>query len=268
MSADSRSHLGATFDQAAAQYDRVRPGYPEALFDDIAAITGIQAGNRVLEIGSGTGLATLPLLGRGYHLSCLEPGRNLAHVLRGKLQNEPAAEVVEVSFEDWSLEPEAIALVVAATSFHWVDPAIRMRKVFAALRPEGSLALFRHVHVRHRNDDGFYERVQPAYRRYMPDEAGLPPLADELTLTFAVELNASGLFLPAEVRHYPWTITYSRDAYLQLLGTFSVHLALPADTRAALWEEISALIDQEFSGQVVRHHVTQLEIARKRVDAD
>jgi hypothetical protein len=45
----------ATFDQAADLYDRARPGYPRALFDDLAELTGVGAGSRILEIGPGTG---------------------------------------------------------------------------------------------------------------------------------------------------------------------------------------------------------------------
>src|SRR6267143_6546045 len=52
--------LRATFDEAAELYDRARPGYPPELFDDLANLGGLHPGARVLEIGSGTGKATLP----------------------------------------------------------------------------------------------------------------------------------------------------------------------------------------------------------------
>ncbi len=48
-------HPGATFDEVAELYDRVRPGYPEELFDDVAEISGIPPEGRMLEIGAGTG---------------------------------------------------------------------------------------------------------------------------------------------------------------------------------------------------------------------
>jgi SAM-dependent methyltransferase len=58
--------LRETFDEDAERYERARPGYPAELLDDLAALTGLRAGDRVLEIGPGTGQATVPLARRGY----------------------------------------------------------------------------------------------------------------------------------------------------------------------------------------------------------
>ena len=54
-----------TFDDIAGLYDRHRPRYPERLFDDLLSLSGITPSERILEIGSGTGQATLPLARRG-----------------------------------------------------------------------------------------------------------------------------------------------------------------------------------------------------------
>src|SRR3954451_6870462 len=44
-----------TFEEAPELYDRVRPGYPEELFDGLAGLAGLREGSRVLELGCGTG---------------------------------------------------------------------------------------------------------------------------------------------------------------------------------------------------------------------
>jgi len=54
---EDQNRLRTTFDGAALLYDEVRPGYPEELFDDVVALSGIPSGGRVLEIGCGTGHA-------------------------------------------------------------------------------------------------------------------------------------------------------------------------------------------------------------------
>ena len=74
-----------TFDEIGDLYDRYRPGYPEDLFEDLLALSGISAGDRILEIGCGTGQATEPLARRGYAMSCLEPGPRLAAIARKNL---------------------------------------------------------------------------------------------------------------------------------------------------------------------------------------
>jgi 16S rRNA A1518/A1519 N6-dimethyltransferase RsmA/KsgA/DIM1 with predicted DNA glycosylase/AP lyase activity len=80
-----RNRLRATFDGAALLYDEVRPGYPEELFDDVVSLSGIPAGGRILEVGCGTGQATVPFARRGYRILCVELGENLAAVARKNL---------------------------------------------------------------------------------------------------------------------------------------------------------------------------------------
>jgi len=67
-----------TFDQAAEIYQRVRPDYPEALFDDLIILAGLAPGDQLLEVGCATGKATLPLARRGFRITCVELGGELA----------------------------------------------------------------------------------------------------------------------------------------------------------------------------------------------
>ena len=95
-----RERLRETFDQAAEIYQRVRPDYPEALFDDLIALAGLAPGDRLLEVGCATGKATLPLARRGFRITCVELGGELAAVARRNLAGFDV-EVVEGRFEDW-----------------------------------------------------------------------------------------------------------------------------------------------------------------------
>ncbi len=75
-----RDRLKTTFDEVAEIYDRARPSYPEQLFDDLVALADLQPGESLLEIGCGTGRTTLPLAERGFRITCVELGENLAAV--------------------------------------------------------------------------------------------------------------------------------------------------------------------------------------------
>ncbi|HZC29448.1 MAG TPA: class I SAM-dependent methyltransferase, partial [Gaiellaceae bacterium] len=132
--------LRATFDEDAERYDRARPGYPAELFDDLAALAGLRPGDRVLEIGPGTGQATVPLARRGYRIVAVELGTGLAAVARRNLAAFPDVEVVNAAFEDWPLPAEPFDAVVAATAFHWIDPDVRLARTAQTLRPGGALA--------------------------------------------------------------------------------------------------------------------------------
>jgi len=62
-----------TFNAVAAEYDAVRPTYPRALFEDLAEVVG-GPGERVLEVGCGSGQATRGLLERHWSVVAVDPG--------------------------------------------------------------------------------------------------------------------------------------------------------------------------------------------------
>ena len=259
---ERRRLLAATFDTSAAFYDDVRPGYPEQLFDDLAQLAGLPEGARVLEIGCGTGKASVPMARRGYRMTCLEPGANLAAVLRERLRPFPDADVIETSFEDFAGEPRSFDLVMAATSIAWVDPALRYAKPAELLRPGGCMAVFWNAHVLPARGDRFWHDVQEVYRRYTPDMVGTPPPPDEVSSSIPDEMRANGRFAEVAVRHYPWAESYDTARYVALMRTFSGHIALPDDVREPLIAGVARMIDEEFGGSIVKHQVAVLQLAR------
>ena len=82
-----RERLRDTFDLAADLYQRARPEYPNDLFDELVTTARIGPRDHLLEIGSATGKATLPLAKRGFRITCLEPGGQLAAAGRQNLSS-------------------------------------------------------------------------------------------------------------------------------------------------------------------------------------
>src|SRR5258708_341731 len=192
MTSPNRERLRETFDDAAELYDRVRPGYPAALFADLADLAGLEPGSRVLEIGCGTGQATVPLAERGYAIVAVELGVGLAAVAWRKLAAYPSVTVVVSAFEDWPLPAQRFDAVVSATAFHWLDPAIRVSKSADALRAGGTLATVSTHHIAG-GDTAFFAEAQKCYERW--DPATPPGLylqrPDEIPLE-SDELDRSG----------------------------------------------------------------------------
>ncbi|MCC6174489.1 MAG: class I SAM-dependent methyltransferase [Chloroflexi bacterium] len=257
-----RAALAQTFDRVADLYDRVRPGYPAALFRDLRELAPVPESGRIVEIGCGTGQATVALARWGCPLVCFEPGSNMAAVARRNLTRFPLVEVRTGRFEDAGPDVQDVDLVVAATSYHWLDPLTRVRRLAGVLRAGGSLAVFESTYVR-APDDRFYEAALPIYRRYTPEVAGLPPVAADLPTHVGAEIIRAGLFEEVAVRHYPWTATYDTARYLAVVSTYSQHLALPDDRRHAFLTEIGALIDEQFGGTLVEPRVSVLQVARR-----
>ncbi|AOR36548.1 methyltransferase [Streptomyces fodineus] len=241
-----RVRLSRTFDEDAELYDAARPGYPEQLYDDLAELAGVRSGSRVLEVGCGTGQATVPLAGGGCRITAVEAGPHMAAVARRNLARATAVEVVTAEFESWPLPKEPFDAVVSATAFHWIDPAVRMAKAADALRPGGALAVVRTQHVRGGTEEFFVE-VQRCYERFDPETPpGLRlPVAGAVDGSdHAEEVARSGRFGPTVFRRYEQDLTYTTSGYLDLLRTYSGHRALPEAAGNGLLECIAALIDR------------------------
>ena len=266
--AGERNRLRTTFDEAASLYDEVRPGYPGDLFDDVVSLSGIPAGGRILEIGCGTGQATVPFARRGYHILCIELGENMAAVARRNLKGYPQAEVRTGAFEESSLQERAFDLAISATAFHWLDPAVAYPKAAGMLRDGGSLALFWNVHVHSVASEGFFEAAQRIYEREAPeivgpeDHKGLPRSHEVPDRT--EEIQNTDLFGSIITRHYRWDETYDSWGYLRVLSTYSGHRSLSADTRERLFRGIADLIDYRFDGRIVKGYLTTLYVAKRK----
>lgn len=261
MTETDHSRLRATFDEDAELYDRVRPGYPYQMFDDLERLAGIGPGCRVLEIGPGTGIATLPLAERGCRITAVELGANMAAVAARKLAAYPGVDMTVAAFEEWPLPPEPFDLVLAATAYHWLDPAARTAKVARALRPGGALAVVETHHIAG-GDERFFADAQDCYERF--DPATTPPglrLQAAAEIPRAADTDASAGFRPAVFRRYEWEQAYATRAYLDLLMSYSGHRALPEPARRNLLDCIAALIDGRYGGRITKRYLTQLWVA-------
>jgi SAM-dependent methyltransferase len=261
-----RERLRATFDEAAELYERARPGYPRALFTDLADLAGLRSGSRVLEIGCGTGQATVPLAERGYAIVAVELGAELAAVARRKLTAYPAVSVVVSAFEDWVLPSEPFDAVVVATAFHWLDPATRVSKSADALCQGGALATISTHHVGGGSwAQTFFDEVQTCYERWDPaTPPGLRLKASSQIPFESDELDQSDRFMAPTFRRYEWEHTYSTATYLEVLQTYSGHRLLRSDLRAGLLTCIADLIDSRYQGSVTKRYLTELRVARLR----
>ncbi|MGW3247106.1 class I SAM-dependent methyltransferase [Streptomyces sp. NPDC001070] len=261
--ADEISSLRAVFDEDAELYDRARPGYPAALFDDLAESGGLGPGARVLEIGCGTGQATVPLAERGCRITAVELGPAMAAVARRRLAGFPEVEVVTAAFEDWPLPDEPFDAVVSATAFHWIDPAVRVTKCADALRPGGVLATVSTHHVAG-GSKAFFVDVQECYERFDPaTPPGLRQAAAAEIPMDSEETDRSGRFGPALFHRYERELPYTTTEYLDLLLSYSNHRALPTAQREGLLACIGSLIDGRHGGRVTKRYLTELRLTRR-----
>lgn len=229
---------GSVFGEAADLYDRRRPGYPPAVFEEIVATAGLSPGDAILEVGAGTGLATAELLRRGLRVTALEPSPEMAAAARRRLATRTGLHLVESSFERWEPQGAVFQAVVAAQAWHWVDPALRYERAAAVLPPGGTLALI--WNRPEGGDEAIRSELDAVYRRQAPELAARPP--GELDLDRTPEILESGQFSSPHRSEFHFELEYSSDAYRELMETQSDHRLLPEASRRRLLSAVAEVI--------------------------
>lgn len=261
---------GGRFDAAADDYDRSRPRYPEEL------VGHLDPPGDTLEVGCGSGQLTGDLLRRGHRVVAVDPGTNLLALARRRC---PGARFVEGRFEDVDLEPDSFDLVVAATAFHWVDPAVGYRKAASLLRPRGRLALLSHRIVAGPASDeldAVLARCAPSFplaagrtANIEIERARRADTSDVSAVLAAIEggattaVGAGAEFETAEVSWFEWDQMLSAGDLIRSLRATLAWTAVPGPERAALEEAIARLADSH-GGRLPRRRVTFLVVAPVR----
>lgn len=250
--------LRATFDREAARYQRARPAPPDVLVN--AMLKHPQPGARVLEVGCGTGQATLPLAQAGLRVHALELGPALAELARANLAHYPNVTVQTVAFEDYRSETPFDALA-SVQAFHWIAPETGLAHAASLLRPGGALLLA--WHQERSQDTAFYRATDPIHRRFENPLELRRPVPDFAPDRFSSALAASPYFEGLSTSRFPWSYRYSKARYLDLLMTYSNVQALTAEARAHFLAEIAGIIDAH-GGEVRRLYESVLVSACKR----
>lgn len=124
-------------------YDEIRPSYPERLIQDVISKTAIKTSDKLLEIGPGTGKATIQFAEKGFAIHAIEPGEDMAEIFKNKCADYPRVSLEVVTFEEWNCpDNDKYDLIYCAQSFHWLDTNIKYKKCHKLLKDDGYLVLF------------------------------------------------------------------------------------------------------------------------------
>ncbi|WP_221584321.1 class I SAM-dependent methyltransferase [Microbacterium sp. G2-8] len=243
MSSDLRVSAARSFESGADAYELYRPPYPGRMFDDIVEAAGDLWGGPLLEIGAGTGRATVELARRGASIEVVEPSQDMVDVLTRRLHDADVAESISVRqgvFEDVSPD-ESFPLAVAAQSFHWADPATRWSRLAQILGTRGRAFLFWNAW---NLDPAHHDlpAITAVYGEHGPElPIGLP--RDYVARMWADgEIERDPHVALVDRRSYEWSHSMSRDAYLGLLETISQYAIAPREERDALYGALAPLL--------------------------
>ncbi len=237
----------SVFDAVADGYQASRPGYPDGLFDAIARIVGPIRGRRVLDVGSGTGIASRALADRGARVVAVDPSLAMAGSLRAASDRLP---VMLGRAERLPVADRAVDLVTVAQAWHWVrlpEAAAECRRVLAA---GGRLALWWNVS----EDRGAFSEALEA-------ECGVGPYGGRERQDDQRSLLEVGGFsgLVRDAIGWDWTVPV--EHWMRTVQTRSALASLGPGAAGRL-AAIEAVVRRFFpAGTVIERFTTRLTVA-------
>lgn len=244
--------LRLTFNEDVSNYERLRPTYTDELFDDAIRFSSLSRNKRALEIGIGTGQATLPFLKTGCKVTAIEIGEKLAQFSREKFAEFKSFEVINQDFESVQLDENAYDLVYSASAFHWIPQEIGLPKVYELLKSGGVFAWFSTQPFPAQEHTHIHEALQIVYDKYSEFFGEQSPQLDPQVKQQQLEKKRLGRFnalrhfgfVDVTDKFYYGTRTFNAKDYTTLISTYSDHKAMPEEIRIPFLKEIADIIDR------------------------
>lgn len=221
------------------------------MVDHVLTYAGALAGDRALEVGAGTGIATRQFAAHGLIITAVEPDAAMAAVASERAATDGSTVDMRITdFEHVEFDLRSFQLVYSGTAWHWADPTVSYVRAAEALRSGGALAAFWNRPMWDGNPvrpglDAAYASVADAFKEVFPGP--MNPIGGAVVLItgdqWEQELERSPELGDPQVRTFRWTQSYTRDDYLGLLGTHSDHIMIGDEQRARLFEGVAAAID-------------------------
>lgn len=236
---DSRS-----FDRAASFYDQTRPlAEPSAQpgIQAILDITGPRA--RLLDVGTGTGRISIPLLERGLDLI----GCDLSSKMLGRLQEKfPGARIAQADASYLPFPSDHFEFVMTVHILHLI-PSWRevLREISRVLQPGGA---YLNVKTWGSTGTSSRERLRMFWRDWLGTQgfnAYNPGLQDQAE--FVRELGSMGADVrEVEVLRYPLTFTLREELERFAARIYSDSWDIPNPVFDASIEELRTWVENEY----------------------
>lgn len=258
--------FNASFDVFAETYHSVRPGYPPQLYVDIKELCGLDNASRLLEIGAGSGIATVELAKLGGKIVAIEPGGHLVAIARKQTERLQNVEVLEGTFEDFD-SSDRFDAILAFTAYHWIDEGIKHRKVLGLLDDAGSLVLVWNSFFL--SDSAVTAEVNNAYHEYLPEAYPNESSVAEVNEGVLAKLHhrerevvQDPLLYSVALRKYYTAYNYDAETYPKLLNTYPKVVEVPEEQRKKFFVRISEIVEQY--GMIAVPVLTTLIVCKKK----
>jgi SAM-dependent methyltransferase len=247
-----------TYGADAATYREGRPDYPPWVYEVLRLRCGLGAGTRVLEIGPGSGLVTGHLVAAGARVVAVEPDRAFAEYLGRTM---PDVQVVGAPFEEADVG-SGFDVVVAATSFHWLDQSTALPKLGRVLRAGGWGAIWWTVFSDPYREDPLLAAASAALGFEPGNQRGGTAFQLD-TAARCEDLRRGAGLVDVAAELISWDLPMSADQVRALFNSMMTIRQLSDDERSRALDTVADFVNDRFGGVAIRPHLTALYIGRK-----
>ncbi|MBV8159843.1 MAG: class I SAM-dependent methyltransferase [Acidimicrobiia bacterium] len=243
LPADEKAKRADSFGGVAVGYERFRPGPPGEALDWLLP----ERVATVVDLGAGTGLATRMLVDRADNVFAVEPDERMRSVLAERV---PGACAVEGRGESIPLPDASADVVLASTSWHWMDPLPTLAEVGRVLVPGGLLGV---IWSGPDPEGAFLDQARQLLAQQSQsstessDELGELMMGEGRRPLNTLEIPDGVPFEQPDRKTFTWDVALNADELIGLLGTFSWIINLPDDARARVFNDARRLL-KEFLG--------------------
>lgn len=241
------------FGRRAADYGRHRPGFPDSFFARLEYRGWIVAGQRALDLGTGTGSLALGFAARGLRVTGLDISPELLAVGRQRARAAGAdVDFVQAQAEATGLDAASFDLVSAGQCWWWFDADATVAEAQRVLAEGGRILIgnFSYLplpgNVAHRTEALVLEHnpgwAMAGWRGVHPEQ---------------VQALDRGGFRNVESFSYVVDVPFSHEGWRGRMRTCNgVGSSLDPEQVEAFDAALSALLDREFPGELrVPHRI-------------
>lgn len=215
------------FGRTALDYARYRTVFPPELFTRLAALNVGLPGQRIVDLGTGTGVLARGFAAAGCHVT----GVDIAPEMLSQVHDTGVTYRVAPA-EDTGLPAHAWDVVSAGQCWHWFDQPRAVAEARRLLVPGGALVI--------------------CSRDYLPTPGSVASLSDELVLSYNPSWSmATGTGdhpdIPGETFEFDVAVEFTHEQWRgRMRSSNGVAASLPAEAVTAFDADLARLLRQRF----------------------
>lgn len=237
------------FTDRAENYRKARPGYAEGAIE-LLLWEILKPGDKIADIGSGTGIFAKYFIEHGFDVYCVEPNAQMRGKAIQTFEGNPHFISVAAAAEATALPDDSVELVTAASALHWFDAESFKTECKRILKPGG---IFFAVLNSRKYSDAFTRRQHQLCLEFCPNFTSLSHGMEESLPRLKILFGEK-----YQQREFDFPLAYTKERFIQRSLSSSYAPEPGSEKEERYIEALRELMEEFFpdSGSITIPNVT------------